>query len=260
MASEPVAERRRRPSPQAESELTPDPPRAGRAPQFDVLAVIRPRRDSIRRLLVEKHWHRDDGRPPPPDAAAERAGRVAEMRRMTDADAGRCGRAADCGAGSVSASALPCVCLNHSAASARHDNVPIAGLRLAPQYDGGAAAQGGAGRAAGGPHCPRRRWQEIWGTRLVTRARWRRRRRRRRRLPRRLGVSGRPCDRPRRRGRLSPAALAVAAASKCAEFRVRAHQGPQPVRPGPSAPAPRRGRLGFGVGWASLNHPPSPPP
>lgn len=29
------------------------------AGQFDVLAVIRPRRESVRRLLVEKHWQKD---------------------------------------------------------------------------------------------------------------------------------------------------------------------------------------------------------
>ena len=28
------------------------------AEQFDVLAVIRPRRDSVRKLLVEKHWQK----------------------------------------------------------------------------------------------------------------------------------------------------------------------------------------------------------
>ena len=31
--------------------------------QFDVLLVVRQRRDSIRRILTEKHWHGDSQHP-----------------------------------------------------------------------------------------------------------------------------------------------------------------------------------------------------
>ena len=46
-------------------------------PQFDVLAVIRPRRNSIRKFLVEKHWQ-NDGR-------QKDDNKVTAMQIMTDA-------------------------------------------------------------------------------------------------------------------------------------------------------------------------------
>ena len=64
---------------------------AGWRRQFDVLAVIRPRRDSIRRLLVERHWHRDDqSGPAAAGASAQEEGRIAEMRQIADAAQSRC--------------------------------------------------------------------------------------------------------------------------------------------------------------------------